>query len=235
MKKYLLIFLAALVLTGCSDIDIPSEQHAQIVEYSAGLLLKYDRYYENNLINITLPEPEPEVTAEAVSEEVLEDTENETEGGGNIPEIIDNSSNLPRDMTEIVDIPGLEFHYLGTIITNSYPDEVVPGEIYFVVDASPGFNLMVVRFNVVNTTAEDIFLDMNAMNLRIAIGYNGESLSGAMFTMLLNDLSFFQGDIPAGGVVELYSMCETTLSDAAEIRSIEYFVRTANGDVTIVW
>ena len=231
MKKIgslLLTIILILTLAGCNAIpDVTPEQHAQIVEYSAGLLLKYDRFYENNLVAIAIPTPKPEPTP---TPEPEEDEDEPSLVMGGTPEIIDNS--LPRDLTEVIGISGLEFHYAGSLVTNQYPHAVVPGEIYFYVTASPGNNLLVIRFNVVNTTSSDIHLDMTEYNLRLRIGYDGANVSSTLFTMLENDFAMYRGVIAAGETMELASICEVSVNDIADIQSIEFYIRSNSGDFT---
>ncbi|MCL2052658.1 MAG: hypothetical protein FWG91_13170 [Lachnospiraceae bacterium] len=225
MKKLLVLLIITLTLTGCRSIpEVTPEQHAQIVEYSASLLLKYDRFYETNLTVIELPAKEPEII-------VVPETSPETENDQGIlipetPEIIDNT--IPQDLTGLVGISGLEFQYSGTLVTDRYPED--SGEIAFGIDASPGHNLLVVGFNVVNTSGADIFLDMYGLDLRIMIGYNGGNLSSSLFTMLFDDLAFFQGVIPAGEAVALSSLREANITDISEIQSIDFLIRADSGD-----
>lgn len=231
---FISFILAALPLTGCgSFLEVTPEQHAQIVEYSAGLLLKYDRFYENKLVPIVLSVPEPEeITEELNVSEEEPDAVDETD---NRPEIVENNGNLNLSLTEIVGISGLNVQYAKTIVSNRYPGELVAGEVYFGIDATPGNNLVVVLFDVMNTTDSDIYLDMDEYNFRIGIGYNEEPFSISLATLLLEDFSVFQGVIPAGETIELFSMREASVADISEIQKIEYFVRTDDGDFTFVY
>ncbi|MCL2719334.1 MAG: hypothetical protein FWE14_11205 [Lachnospiraceae bacterium] len=229
MNKLLILLILTLTLTGCNNfLEVTPEQHAQIVEYSAGLLLKYDRFYESNLTAITLLAPKPEVIEKP---EVGPEPDEEGLENGGRPEIIDNTvPDMPRDLTELIGVNGLEFRYSGVLVTNRYPEEVVPGESYFGIDASPGLNLLVVKFDVINISSEDIFLNMNEYDLRVGIGYNGGSFSSVLYTMLLYDLAFFKDVIPAGGTVELSSLREADIADSGEIHSVELFIRSHKGD-----
>lgn len=229
---FLIVIVIILTLTGCdSFVEVTPEQHAQIVEYSAALLLKYDRFYESNLVPIALPTPKPEIIEVIIPEpEAAEEVEETaSSAGSNRPEIIDNT--VPKDLTAVFDIDGLEFHYAGFLVADRYP-EAVPGEVYLFVDSSPGHNLLVLKFQVINRSSSDIYLDMNEYSLRTRIGYNGENISGSLFTMLLDDFSFFKDVIPAGETVELSSISETGIVDAAEIHSIEFLIRSEAGNFT---
>jgi hypothetical protein len=232
MKKLLILILAALVLSGCgyNYLEITTEQQRQIVEYSAGLLLKYDHYYDNGLVDIALPTPEPEVITVLPEAEPDEDTAPDP----NAPQIVDNTiPSLPQSMTEIIGISGLDFRYAGIEVTPEYPAEMNPEEIAFIVDAAIGQNLLVVKFEAVNTSGSDIYLDMLAQDLRVRIGYNDKGISATLRTFLLNDLTHFQGDIPAGETVLLVSICEVPISTVGEVSSIQYIVISAAGNVTL--
>ena len=234
MKKLLLVLIIlTFTLAGCNTyLDVTPQQHAQIVEYTANLLLKYDRSYETNLVTISLPTPKLEEPPPPPPEPEIDEEE---DGGpqivmGGILGTVDMS--LPRDLTEIIAIDGLSFNYMGSIVTGQYPNEVVPGEVGFVLTATAGTNLLVLRFNVVNSTGSDIYLDMMEYDLRLRVGYNGENVTGTMFTLLENDLSFFQGLIPAGEAIELAVLREAELTNVSEIYSVEFFVRADGKDFT---
>lgn len=238
MKKIIILTIAALLLSGCGNqyIETTANQHAQIVEYIAGLLLKYDRSYQTKLVAFDYTEENDEPETEEISEEIREETVPEDEvtiSDNHAPEIIDNT--LPRGLTELVGIDGLEFNYNGAMITNKYPIDFIPGEVHFIIEAAMDYNLLVMKFDVVNRSGSDIFLDMNELGWWVRIGYNGENMSGAMFTLLPNDLILFQGLIAAGETVELMSLREVLLTDISEIETLEYFVRTTDGDFVFTY
>jgi len=231
LRIILFSLILSIFLTGCNTyLEVTPEQHAQIVEYAAGLLLKYDRFYDSNLVTIALPTPKP-VATPTPPEPITDDPDD-----GKPPVISGSPSsvdtNIHLDLTDVIGKEGLVFNYAGSLVTKQYPNEVVPGEYYFAISATQGSNLLVLRFNVTNTTSRDIELDMMEHDLRLRIGYNGENISGVLFTLLEYDLSIFQGLITAGETIELVVLCEAAISDSSEIQSIEFYVRSADGSYT---
>ena len=230
LRIVLFSLILTIFLTGCNTyLDVTPEQHAQIVEYAAGLLLKYDRFYESNLVTIALPTPKPVATP------TPKPMTDEPDDGR--PPVISGSpgsvdTNMHLDLTDVIGKDGLVFNYAGTLVTRQYPNEVIPGEYYFAITATQGSNLLVLRFNVTNTTSRDIHLDMAEHELRLRIGYNGENISGVLFTLLEYDMSIFQGMIAAGETIELVILCEAAISDSSDIQSIEFYVRSPEGSYT---
>jgi hypothetical protein len=138
-------------------------------------------------------------------------------------------------MNEIIGISGLDFRYAGIEISKEYPNEVTPGEVYFVVNATGDNNLLIVKHEVVNMSGTDIYLDMASMNLRIRIGYNDEreNITSSMYSMLLNDMNLFQDVIPAGETVLLIAMCEVPVNSTGEIYSLQFIVRNEVGEFVL--
>ena len=242
MKKIVLaLALSALIMSGCVNaLEMTALQQAQMVEYSADLLLKYARGYDYGLVAIEIPEPEVVVVPDPLPPDVP--TDDDTGGTGaddiNTPEIIDNTQPQFNDMNEMVGVEGLAFNYSQYLLTDEYPTAVTPGDVYFFVGASPQSKLLAVEFEVTNISGEDIYLNMLDKMLRIRMVYTNtgtgvEHVENAMITMLPNDLSLFQDYVPAGGTLTLVSMCEILEQDADAISNLEYRARSDEGELII--
>lgn len=78
--KFLLCGLGiACIVTGCGrTVELTEEENEIITEYAVGLLLKYDKYYNNHLVELTEETDTAETQPE--EEEPLPEENNDTEG-----------------------------------------------------------------------------------------------------------------------------------------------------------
>ena len=75
----------ACALTGCGEtVELTEEENEIITEYAVNLLLKYDKYYSDHLVDLSLyeevaaveeAEPEEEIPEEENNESGVDDTE----------------------------------------------------------------------------------------------------------------------------------------------------------------
>ena len=198
---------ASLCMTACgaSIPELTEEQNALVVEYAAGLLLKYDANYENRLVEEAEPEEEPPaVTEEPPAEEPQPAEEQETEA----PEVVDISEE---------------------------PEAVVYHSIeeFYGIDASEGCKLVVMHFDVTNVSGQDKALDMLSLNTKFKISFNGESPRYALTTMLTNDLASYNGSIAAGAKEELVLIAELQEDKAQSIQTISLIMRNAADEATL--
>ncbi|MDR2546416.1 MAG: hypothetical protein LBC96_02760 [Lachnospiraceae bacterium] len=226
-----LMLLPVLFLVGCDEFPfVTPEQHSQVVEYTTSVLLRHAYGYDYGLVKL---EEIPDVDVDIPSVPPPPDDD------GNVDDIPDDPYPpfVPlgaddADMTEIVGIPGLVFDYAGFMVVDEYPENVISDDVFFITFASMGAELLVVKFTVTNESDTDIFLDMVARDFRIGIGYNGANTTGALMTMLPNDLALFQGRIPnrsdSGELLELVVICEVRLEDGDDINSVELIIRTGD-------
>lgn len=235
MRKRFSYGIIVLVLTGMLSgcgITYPrltTEEYDQTVEYAAGLLLKYDKNYKNNLIDPeALREMKPKETAQPAEEPVSSEA---GEGEDHNPSEVtgqtagNDDSVQPRPLTEIMAMDGITFQYAGYETAKDYPSEVTPGEVYSVMMASENYDLFILNFDVVNHSGSDYYLDMLQRDIRFRVGWNGNDMNNALTTMLLNELVTFRGNLADGESVRLVVVSEIPEGSADGIFSVELTVR----------
>lgn len=240
----LLTMVCVMLLSGCGE-ELPEmspEVTEQVTEYSAALLLKYDSTTTSRLLpegtvtsvgyvdpgspNAVSSETEPveaesdipvdnvpDVTSDDVT--VTDTTTGETSGG----------SGYNNDFNNFLASQGISMAYMGRYeITDSYPEgeDVNP---YFTVDASNGNKLLVLHFDLANTSTSDIDVNLNTLNLRYRVSLNGGKNKFVMTTLLDNDLLSYVGTLPAGGSEDIVAICEISEAEAADIQTIDFTVR----------
>lgn len=237
--QWLLAVLTAGMLTGCG-VDFPeleSEEQAQVAEYTAGLILKYDKNYHSNLLDgEELAEAVAKKEQEALKAAALEEAaaaekaaaEKAKEEASGQPK--ETAADLPKTLTEIMAIEGIAFRYTGYEILKEYPSLIVPGEVAFAVSASPGKKLLVLKVEVTNQGSADYELDMLQKGTGFRVGWNGEKARKGLATMLLDDLTVFNGVIAAGQTISTVIVSEVPEENADGIQSVELSVKDGEGN-----
>lgn len=225
---------ASLCMTACGSAvpDMTEEQNAVIVEYAAGLLLKYDANHHSRLVEETgpteeelamqkeevaeEPQPEEEPAEEAQEEEVSEE-----------PEAI-----TYRSIEEFYGIDGVAMNYTGYEVKDIYPDGGTD-DMFFAMNASSGCKLVVLHFNAENISGQDKQLDMLSLNTKFKLSFNGESPKYALTTMLMNDLASYNGTIAAGNAEQLVLIAELQEDKAQSIQTLSLVMRNAGEEATL--
>jgi len=225
---------AALLMTGCGSMpDLTQTETDLISEYAVGVLLKYNKGNNRRLVDTTafeevVEEEEPDV------EESEEQTEPEPE---ETAEVVDASQDEEETQAEISSveqyygIPNIAISYTGYETADSYPPQT-EGEIpFFSMDATPGTELLVLKFNAQNLTGEDQNLDMLGYGARFRVSVNGEASRGALATMLVNDMQTYDSVIPANSTVEIVTIVE--VPQGTSVGSIDMILRGGGQDGTL--
>lgn len=235
----------ALTLSACGSTvpEMSEEQNAQIVEYAAGLLLKYDENQHSRLIEET--EAEAEGTQEEEARQADAQTEDRQEETAipqseEEPELVDNTVDetaveRSRSIEEFYGLEGVEIRYSGFELKDSYPDnDSAPDELYLAMNATSGCKLLVLNFDVVNTSGQEVNLNMVSAGAKFKISLNGEAPRYALTTMLLNDLGSYTGTIAAGETERLVLIGEIPADKADSIQSVSLSMKNAAEDATSI-
>ncbi len=220
-KKASVLLLTVLViglLTGCTKvIELSDKDNKAIAEYASELLLKYDsNYYSkynevkyNNSEEDTILDTEEvstqdteeatEVTEENSEEDITTEessteniTEDITEGGGDSlpPEVSGNST----DIAKITGIDGASIVFDKYLIVSKYPAIDEDGAFIYL-EAPEGKKLLVLKFNVVNNTSSPLAVNLLDLDIDYKIVLNETKAAKPMLTILMDDLSTYEGVI----------------------------------------
>ncbi|MDE5931808.1 MAG: hypothetical protein K2H40_04905, partial [Lachnospiraceae bacterium] len=228
MKKIKMLVCSlgiACVLTGCGrTVELTEEENEIITEYAVGLLLKYDKYYSNHLVELSDYEEEADSEEIAPEEEdVLPEEEPETEAPDAAETPVVDVAEEPQASTieEFYGIDGITFQYVGYDLLNEYPEVTEESAgLAFVMEATGGMKLLVLKFQAVNLNGVETELNMLDYGTKIRVAVNGESPKGALSTMLLNDIQTYRGVIGAGEPTELVAVIEVPDGTYVESLSI---------------
>lgn len=225
------IICFALTMAGCSNAipEMTKEQQELVVEYAAGAVLRHDKNYESKLVELTLeetqakegeavPTPEPERTEpKAADVSVIDNTE---------------TAEMVYSIESFLQLDAVSITYEGYEIDDFYPNENESEDLYFIMNATEGNKLLVLKFRAENISTTDTELDILQSNIRFKIDVNGVE-KNALTTLLLNDLAYYQGTLAAGESTELVLVCEISDQLTEEISSLSLVMKSADDTATI--
>lgn len=227
MKKIKILLCSlgiACALTGCGrTVELTEEENEIITEYAVGLLLKYDKYYSDHLVELSDYEEETDSAEQEPEEDVLPEEEPEAEEPdiADTPVIDATEEAQASTIEEFYGIEGVAFQYTGYDLKDEYPDVTEDSaELAFVMDATDGMKLLVLKFQAVSLNGAETELNMLNYGTKIRVAVNGESPKSALSTMLLNDLQTYRGIVEADGPAELVVVIEVPAGTSVDSLSI---------------
>lgn len=224
-----MMMTVSFLLTGCSNAipEMDAKTQTMVVEYAAGIVRKYDQNHISKLKELSeLPEEaEQSMEDSSESDSLQPDTEVEV-----VDRTQENQSQSEDTLEGFLQLDAVSFSYTGYETTSFYPSE--GSETYFVMNATDGNELLVLKFTVQNLTQEEALLDMLDTEAEFKISVNGNT-KYALTTMLLNDLSSYQGTLAAGESEELVLVCEIAKEQVSDIASLSIIVKNEGATATI--
>ena len=226
----------ALTVAGCGNTipEMTQEQQELVVEYAAGVVLKYDKNHESKLVELTLEEDvvAEDVIAQEETPSLEAEEANETEA--NEVTVIDNTEDINEitSIEEFLQLDAVRFTYMGYEVSEFYPDDIDNDGLYFIMNATDGNKLLVLKFLAENISDTEMEFNMVQSNIRFKIVVN-EIEKNALTTMLLNDLAFYQGSLASGETTELVLICEVSDEQSEAISSLSLVMKSVDDTATI--
>ena len=249
MKKHIVFICTiamSIMLCGCGGAipEMTDTETAVITEYATNLLVKYSTLSDRALLNEK--ELEEGILEEAAERERLlkvkelenmylngtvevETEQNDLQEGESGTAEVSPEPQLSVD--EFFTEGNFSIDYSSYILCKSYP-ETDEEEFFVAMDATPGNQLCIVKFNVSNLTASDQALDMYAKRGRFSLKLEDGSTVSAQSTLLMDDLSTYAGTIPAGASEELVLVFEVSDS-VAQMGNMKLIMKDQNGENTL--
>ncbi len=230
------VVCSALISTGCGNTipEMTQEQQELVVEYAAGTVLKYDKNYEGKLVELTLDETslEEEKAAPESENEIEQEIAEPKKDDVAVMDNTEDTEDVIQNIESFLQLDSVRVTYTGYETDDFYPRESGGDELYFIMDATEGNKLLVLKFLVENMSATDRELDIAQSNVRFKIAVDGVE-KNALTTMLLNDLAYYRGVLTAGESTELVLVCEISNQQAEEISSLELIMKNVDDTATI--
>lgn len=229
----------ACVLSGCGQTvpELTEEENEIITEYAVSLLLKYDKNYNSHLVDLSAYE---ESIAESENEEPAEDMipdeelpeENVEEPATEIIDATEEIEAQASSIEEFYGIEGFSFQYTGYDLVSEYPAITEnSADAFFAMEATPGMQLLIMKFQVTNQNGMDSMLDTFQYGMKVRITVNEEDPKSALSTMLLNDLQSFRGTLEAYGQTELVTVIE--VPEGTSVGDLSLILRSDSDSATL--
>ena len=240
LMRSMAITVVVLLMTGCGN-KIPQmtdEQQALVVEYAADVVVKHDKNYNGKLVKLSLEQQlsgDQEAVESYISENEMYSEPDVVESEtvyNNEPDMIELEQPQITDIASFLQLSGVKIDYSGYEADDFYPNESESGSYYFVMNATQGNKLLVLKFIVENISGAEAELNIAQQHVRFKIGVNGEE-KNALTTMLLNDLAFYQGVLAPGEQTELVLVCEIPEELAGTVPALTLIMKNVDNTATI--
>lgn len=240
MRPFIILLAGTLLvsLSGCGN-TIPAlseEQEALVVEYASTAVLKHDANYQGKLVDLSTLKNEEETPEEETMQATAEETdipkepEQMQEPQQDVLSAEQAEAEIQADAEQILGLQDVSLTYSGYEVDEFYPKN--GNEIYFVMNATPGNNLLVVKFTLRNLLNEEQNIQIRPGTVRVKIIMNGEE-KNALTTMLLNDLATYQGTLGPNEETELVVVGEYPVEDLQVIDSLSVKLKNESGEVIL--
>lgn len=228
IKLILPILVLMLLLTGCiQEYKLSEKESDATAEYMAGLLLKYDDNYEQDLI----PKDEIEVIEEQdVQEDVKEVTPtvalpmNEKNSNEETSNEANQKPAKKYTLSEVINEKDLEIKYSGYDLVNSYPEDL--DSTYFSVTPRKGYQLLVINFDLTNKSKKDKKLNLSKTDIIYQLDINVGTIYEPSFTLLENDLHYIDITVEKEKTIPVILIYE--ISKDTEIKDANLIVTRDN-------
>ena len=233
-----LLLTAAFLLTGCGEAlyEMSPEEEAAVISYASHVVAKYNTYQQDGEIFVRKDlldeedtqeaEPPQEETEEPEETQTPEDTQ-ETEGQDLNKPSEDTETEHTAAMDEALQLGAVKADFKESSLCTAY--EVSETHA---VDALPGQQLLVLKFQLTNSGSQDVHLDVLAMKPIFRAAINETETAVAQTTILPNDLSTYQGDLLAGSSAEVVLLFQIS-QDIAEITDLRLEVTSGDETYTV--
>ena len=228
-KKSILLLAIALaasmLLSGCGTkmYELTDEEQEVIVTYAAYILAKHNRSQKDGLIYVSPDLYQDVVPEEPDSEEP--DSEEPQEPDTSVPDSGDGQPDIPIDNAQtqgsvtfaqaIGQADVIEATYKGFYLTNNYKE----GN-YYSIDAKAGRKLAMVEVTLHNPTEGEVYVDALSQGVKFKACFDGSTWITQDSTLLLFDLSTYQGTLAPGESVDTVLMFEIPLEQENSITGV---------------
>ena len=212
---------------------LTQEEQKMYAEYAAGVLMKYNAGSNNRVLTgqklVQVEAKEKAQREQAAKREQLAaeyeagNKENTSSHGSS--SIADSSGgsgmSSVSDMSQATGTDAFSIIYDGYEITDSYPNS---GEdILMAMDATTGKLLLVTKYKITNNSNQTETLDMFSKQGKFKLSFNGKSYK-SQYTLLLDDLSMYRGEIEAGETISGVLIFEIPESEASNVGEMVLYI-----------
>lgn len=236
MKRKLFVILASVMLftmSGCVEkIDLDEEQEAKFIGYSVYAVLEHDKNY---MIGLNTVEDSADDSAEPSTDSQQGTTEPGTQnptGGENNGETGNSGSTATTvSMDEALAIDGISVRYKNFEVCDIYPKS--DGTPVFTIKAYSGHKLVVLKFDMTNTTDADMNVDIHSKDFIFKGIFNKSIKTNAHITLLPEAMNTYNSTIKAGETVETVLVFEMSDGYVTNLSDIQLEIKSESGSKSV--
>ena len=222
---------------------LTESEQKMYAEYAAGALMKYNAGTDMRILEgQTLINQEAKEQAEreqaARREQAAAEYEANKKNNSNKNDVSGSSNGLSgsneessisyiSDMSAATGTDAFSIIYDGYEITDTYPNS--GADMLMAIDATSGKLLMVTKYKVTNISGQTENFDMFSKQAKFKLNLNGKNYK-SQYTLLLDDLSMYKGELDAGETMEGVLIFEIPEAEASNINDMVLSI-TIDGDV----
>lgn len=217
---------------------LTDSQQKVYAEYAAGVLMKYNAGSNMRVLEgkkLTQQEEKEQALKEqqekrekAAAEYEANKKTNKKENQSSTSNSGSSSSNSSTggisyisDMASATGMDSFSITYDGYEIADSYPNS---GEdVILAMDATEGNLFLVTKYRVTNTGSQTEDFNMFSKQAKFRVSVNGERYK-SQYTLLLDDLSMYKGDVEAGETIETILLFEIPETAASNINDMVLYI-----------
>ena len=234
---------SGLALTGCgaASVDISDEDVKRVANYSSDIVSQHNDKSDSRLVDLAtvkrkyrqqldleIKRQNFRALEQAAENGGTESTDGSGSGDGNGEEAEENAQ-PEMTLSEAIGVPEFDINFTDYEVSRSYPSSgsVSMDDVYMGMTAAQGDTLLIMHFNISNTEGTDRVCDIIDLKPSFRVNINGENHT-VQQTILPDDLSKYEGTIPAYGSVDAVLISEVKEDAAANVGSLSLVVRSAD-------
>ncbi len=217
-----MVLCLSVVLTGCGTTlaEMTAAEEEIIVLYSAKMVSKFNRQQDKGYSYVTSTEDDDE-NSDTVTEDIESDATEETDATEESDVAVDTAEEQATiSWNDIIGQEGINLSYTGYEVSTSYvtDDVAIP-------DADEGYTYIILRLQLLNTTDQDLTVDLLTNSRDYSLLVNGETTADGVSTLSMEDLStYYNESFTAGNTDDVVLLFETTEEVASNISSLTLHV-----------
>lgn len=245
--KSIVLGMSVCLLSGCGNTipELTDEQASLVATFAADVLLSHSDADDSRLIDTEqealrreeIEQKAAEIRKQMDAEAAQEEKQDQSRQGASAKSGGGYAANEagPEAIAPFIGLDGFTVDYAGYEISPSY-EESGSGGWNPTIDAADGMNLLILKFNVSNSSGTSAVLDVLSQNMTFrvsGIDESGNEISGgAGMTMLLNDFANAQDEMQAGESREYVLMIEIG-NTVTEVNHLSLFMKKGEETMTV--
>lgn len=214
--------------------DLTDEETKLIAEYAADLLLKYDLNYvdridEGDKAVQTMTTDETTTEQKDSPEATTEEPEDKNVNDSTIAK--EQPVGSESDIAKIAGVKDVSIKLKDYQIVEQYP--ATDEEEFIHIEASAGYQLLVIRFKVQNTAEDVVNISLMDKQLDYHIVCNGANAAKPMLTILMNDLGTLETAVQPGEEQEAVLIFQISDDMKEQLESVELYIHYNDMDNVI--